>query len=102
MVKGDLSSALAASSLDIKLPSRPAYGTNGKAIILYANYFELKGVTLDTVLHRYSITFQPDKDLAKPKKKRLVQLLLKMAPFNGLPIATDWAQILVTPKEIPL
>jgi eukaryotic translation initiation factor 2C len=102
MVKGDLASALAASSLDIKLPLRPAYGVNGKAIVLYTNYYELKGISPDTLLYRYSVAFQPDNELPKPKKKRLVELLLQMAPFAGLPIASDWAQILVTPKNVPL
>jgi eukaryotic translation initiation factor 2C len=102
MVKGDLASSMAATSLDIKLPVRPAYGTNGRAIVLYTNYFELKGITPDIVLHRYSVAFQGDDDLPKPKKKRLIQLLLKMAPYVGLPVASDWAQILVTPKKIPL
>jgi hypothetical protein len=102
MVKGDLSSALAASSLEVQLPRRPAYGVNGKAIILYTNYFELKGISPDMVLYRYSIAFQPDNELPKPKKKRLVELLLNTSPFAGLPIASDWAQILVTPKKVPL
>jgi eukaryotic translation initiation factor 2C len=102
MVKGDLSTALAASSLDIKLPARPAYGTMGRAIVLYSNYFELKGINANTVLYRYSIAFQPDNELPKPKKKRLVELLLKTAPFAGLPVASDWAQILVSPKKVPM
>tara|TARA_R110002003_G_scaffold25_16_gene1274 strand:- start:18964 stop:21702 length:2739 start_codon:yes stop_codon:yes gene_type:complete len=102
MVKGDLSSALAASSLEVQLPRRPAYGVNGKATILYTNYFELKGISPDMVLYRYSIAFQPDNELPKPKKKRLVELLLNTSPFAGLPIASDWAQILVTPKKVPL
>jgi eukaryotic translation initiation factor 2C len=102
MIKGDLNAAMAASSLDIKLPTRPAYGTNGKAIVLYTNYFELKGVGPNTELYRYSLSFQPDSEMPKPKKKRLVELLLKMAPFAGLPIASDWAQILVSPNKIPL
>jgi eukaryotic translation initiation factor 2C len=102
MVKGDLSTALAASSLDVKLPARPAYGTNGRAIVLYSNYFELKGINANTELYRYSVAFQPDNDLPKPKKKRLVELLLKMAPFAGLPVASDWAQILVSPKKVPM
>jgi eukaryotic translation initiation factor 2C len=102
MVKGDLASTLAASSLDIQLPSRPAYGISGRAIVLYTNYFELKGINPDTVLYRYSLSFQPDNNLPKPKKKRLVELLLKTPPFAGLPIASDWAQILVTLKKVPL
>lgn len=102
MVKGDLSAALAASSLDIKLPPRPGYGTAGRGIVLYTNYFELKGIHTTTELYRYSLAFQPDNNLPKAKKKRLVELLLQMPPFAELPIASDWAQILVTPKKIPL
>lgn len=102
MVKGGLASALAASSLDVKLPPRPAYGTSGRAIVLYTNYFELKGINPDTELYRYSVSFQPDNELPKPKKKRLVELLLNTSPFAGLPIASDWAQILVTPKKVSL
>jgi eukaryotic translation initiation factor 2C len=102
MVKGDLSSAMAASSLSVTLPARPAYGTAGKAIVLYTNYFELKGISTEIELYRYSVAFQPDNELPRPKKKRLVELLLQTAPFAGLPIASDWAQILVSPKKIPL
>lgn len=102
MVKGDLSAALAAASLDIKLPARPGYGTAGKAIVLYTNYFELKGITPDATLYRYSVAFQPDNNIPKGRKRRLVEILLKTAPFAGLPIASDWSQILVTPKEIPI
>lgn len=102
MVKGDLSKALAATSLDMNLPARPGYGTAGKAIVLYTNYFELKGISPDTTLFRYSIAFAPDNNLPKGRKRRLVEILLKTKPFAGLPIASDWSQLLVTPKEIPL
>ncbi|KAF1845242.1 Piwi-domain-containing protein [Cucurbitaria berberidis CBS 394.84] len=102
MVKGDLSTALANSSLDIKLPARPGYGTTGRAIVLYTNYFELKGIKPETTLYRYSVAFLPDTELPKPKKRRLVELLLQTAPFKGLPIASDWSQILVTTHEVPL
>jgi eukaryotic translation initiation factor 2C len=101
MVKGDLNSALAASSLDIKLPTRPAYGTNGKAIVLYTNYLELKGINPNTELYRYSIAFQPDSNIPKPKRKRLVELLLNTVPFAGHPIASDWAQMMVSQRKFP-
>jgi len=101
MVKGDLASTLAAASLDIQLPPRPAYGKNGRPIVLYTNYFELKGIEADTVLYRYSVAIQEDNELPRPKKKRLIELLLQTAPFAGLPIASDWVQILVTPKNVP-
>jgi eukaryotic translation initiation factor 2C len=103
MIKGGLSAAMAASSLDIKLPTRPAYGTMGKAIVLYTNYFELKGIDPNaTALYRYSVNFQPDDKMPKPKKKRLVELLLQTVPFAGTSVASDWAQILVTRKKIGL
>ncbi|KAH8725031.1 ribonuclease H-like domain-containing protein [Phaeosphaeriaceae sp. PMI808] len=82
------------SSLDIKLPMRPGYGTNGKAIILYTNYFELKGINPKMDLYH--------NEIPKAKKKRLVEILLRTAPFAGLPVASDWAQLLVTPQKVPI
>ncbi|KAL5116399.1 hypothetical protein ACEQ8H_005747 [Pleosporales sp. CAS-2024a] len=102
LIKSDISSVMAASSIDFQLPIRPAYGATGKPIVLYTNYFELKGINANTELYRYSLAFQPENDLPRPKKKRLVELLLAMPPFEGLPIASDWAQMLVSPKKIPL
>ena len=102
MVQGGIASQLAASSLDSQLPPRPAYGVKGKAILLWTNYFELKMIRPDLDLYRYSVDFQPDDKLPKPKKKRLIQLLLNTAPFQGLPIASEWVQMLVTPEKIPL
>ncbi|KAF1352670.1 Piwi-domain-containing protein [Lizonia empirigonia] len=102
MVKGDLSTAMASASLGVKLPARPAYGTAGRAIVLYTNYFELKGISPNTDLYRYSVNFQPDDEMKKGKRRRLVELLLQTAPFEGLPIASDWAQNLISPKKIPV
>jgi eukaryotic translation initiation factor 2C len=101
MVKNDLSAIMAKSSLEFVLPSRPAYGTAGRAIVLHTNYFELKGVRPDTNLCRYSVAFS-DNELPKPKKKRLIEMLLQRPPFAKLPVASDWAQILVSPEKIPL
>jgi eukaryotic translation initiation factor 2C len=101
MVKGDLAAAMAASSLNFVLPSRPAYGTAGRAIVLHTNYFELKGVKPDTNLYRYSVAFS-DNDLSKPKKKRLIEMLLQLPAFAKMNIASDWAQILVSPEKVPL
>lgn len=102
MVKSDLSSAMASASLGVALPIRPAYGTAGRAIVLYTNYFELKGISPKTDLYRYSLAFQPDDKIPKARKRRLVEILLQTAPFEGLPVASDWAQILVSPKKIPI
>lgn len=109
MVKGNLASALARSSLDIQLPPRPAYGMLGRAIVLYTNSFALQGTAPNIVLWRYSVTIQEGDNnlrdnkstLSRPKKKRIVEILLETAPFAGLPIASDWAQMLVSPKKVP-
>jgi eukaryotic translation initiation factor 2C len=71
-------------------------------VVLWTNYFELKGIKPDTQLYRYSVAFQPENELPKPKKKRMIQLLLKQTPFAGEPIASDWAQFLISPKKIEL
>jgi eukaryotic translation initiation factor 2C len=101
MVKADLSTAMASASLGVALPPRPAYGKLGKAVVLYTNYFELKG-DLKMDLYRYSLSFQPNNEIPRAKKRRLVELLLQTPPFQGLPIASDWAQLLVSPKKIPI
>lgn len=102
MVKGDLAASLAKSSLDLKLPARPGYGAAGKAVILHTNYFELKGIKPDTQLFRYSVAFAPDNELPKAKKRRLMEQLLQIPPFQGRPVACDWAQLLVSSEEIPM
>lgn len=102
MVKADLSKSMASASLGVELPARPAYGKLGRPIVLYTNYFELKGIDPNMEIYRYAVSFQPDDKMPKAKKRRLVELLLQTAPFAGLPIASDWAQILISPKKIPI
>lgn len=98
----DPSGAVAALSLDgLTLPRRPGYGKAGIPVVLWTNYFELKGIKANTELYRYSVAFQPD-GLPKPKKKRLIQLLLQQAPFLGMPITSDWAQVLISAKKLEL
>ena len=52
-------------------------------------------------LYRYSVAFQPD-ETPKPKKKRLIQLLLQQPPFKGIASASDYAQVIITTKKINL
>lgn len=106
MVKPGLSSAMAASSLDFKLPSRPAYGMQGRAIALYANYFELKAANKNKDLYRYSLAFRSAEESElkdkKVKKKRVIEILLDMPTFSTLKVASDWTQKLVSAQKIPL
>ncbi len=62
----------------------------------------MKGINADTELYRYSVSFLPEGDMEKPKKKRLVQLLLQRAPFSTVPVVSDWAQVLISSKRIDL
>lgn len=102
MVRRDLSTALSTASLQDELPRRPNYGGKGQPITLHTNYFELKGISPDATLYIYSTAFIPEQGLVKGKRRRLLEILLRTALFAGLPIASDWAQSLVTPKKIPL
>lgn len=69
--------------------------------MLYTNYFELKGIKPDTILYRYNVILS-DPDLAKPKKRRIFDLLLKTEPFVRYKIASDGAQTLIAPEKVAL
>lgn len=89
-------------SLGEQLPKRPGYGKKGRKVILWANYLDVKATKGDVTLFRYSVAFQGQDDLPKPKKKRLVQLLLKEKCFQGIISASDWAQLIVTTAQVKL
>lgn len=96
------STALAAISLKDQLPLRPGYGIAGRKIVLWTNYFHLMPTDQPkNELYRYSVAFQPD-ETPKPKKKRLIQLLLQQPPFKGIASASDYAQVIITTKKINL
>ncbi|OCK75132.1 Piwi-domain-containing protein [Lepidopterella palustris CBS 459.81] len=98
----DISAALAATSFGDQLPRRPGYGTQGRKIVLFTNYFHLTPAQKTKgELYRYSIAFQPE-NTPKPKKKRLIQLLLEQPPFQRIPSASDNAQVIVTTKKVNL
>lgn len=55
-------------------------------MVLWTNYFELKGIKSETELYRYSVGFS-DNELPKPKKKRLIQLLLRLPAFTAVSVS---------------
>ncbi|KAF2276924.1 Piwi-domain-containing protein [Westerdykella ornata] len=97
-----ITTALAKTSLDDRLPSRPGYGTSGRHTVMWANYFHIKLTDPDVAYYDYSVAIQEDNQLPKAKKKRLIQLLLQREPFAGQDCATDWAQRIITPKKLAL
>ncbi|KAK5256298.1 hypothetical protein LTR40_010445, partial [Exophiala xenobiotica] len=60
-------------------PPRPGYGTRGREMVLWANYFELTGYE-NLLLYRHSISIAPDRNGREPgpkKRRRIVQILLE-------------------------
>lgn len=114
----DLAGAMVGTSLAEQLPRRPGYGTSGQQVVLWTNYLPVTLAQKDLVLYRYSVAIQPKAkdekskgeaegelkpdDLPKPKRKRLVQLLLQQTPFAKLATASDWAQTIVCTEKVPL
>lgn len=85
------------------LPLRPGYNTQGKEILLYANYIDLT-VKSGVRCYRYSIDIGPGPDKKVPsikRCKRLVQLLLEehFAAERGH-IATDSRANMVSSKKL--
>jgi hypothetical protein len=68
----------------------------------------MKHIGADKTLYRYSITIQEqvgqgrDVILSKPKKKRLIQLLLTQMPFTDAECASDWSQLLISTTRLQL
>jgi hypothetical protein len=62
-----------------RLPQRPGFGTKGRAVVLWTNYFNLT-VYGELLLHRYSIEIVGDRTSRIPtgkKLKRVVQLFIE-------------------------
>lgn len=113
----DLENAIVAKPRDLTskdFPARPGYGTAGKAIILRANYFQLKTASTNKDLYRYNVSVmekegKKDKGdrgtsvgLSKPKTRRLMEMILESDLFRGKTWATDYSSIIVTTEKLSL
>ncbi|KAJ9601979.1 hypothetical protein H2200_013538 [Cladophialophora chaetospira] len=97
-------SVLKTSKLDAALPVRPAYGTQGRPIILWSNFMQLTS-SGTLLLHRYKIEFSKNQvngqDIKPKDKKRIVQLLLQdNFRGDGPTIATDFRGNLISTKRL--
>lgn len=83
-------------------PQRPAYGTQGKRVTLWANYFELLP-SKTAPFNRYGISFiaqgKGGEEPKGKKRERLTQLLLAELPTN-VPLATDYKSTILTTKSL--
>lgn len=88
-----------------KNPPRPGFGTRGKEVLLWTNYFRLDSQT-ELELYRYSVTIAAGTGGKSPvgkKAKRIVQLLLEEHfPSQGHSIATDFKSNLISRDELDI
>jgi eukaryotic translation initiation factor 2C len=59
------------------MPLRPGYGTQGTAVLLWANYMAINrnDKTMNVVFYRYKIDIHPDKDGKVPKGRKAAQII---------------------------
>ncbi|KAK5263502.1 hypothetical protein LTR96_011086 [Exophiala xenobiotica] len=93
------------SSPNGHFPERPGFGTKGREILLWTNYFELTAYG-NLILYRYSITVAPDRNGKIPagkKQRRLVQLLLEEHfDQHGTDIVTDFKSNVLSRVQLDL
>ncbi|KAK5102982.1 hypothetical protein LTS08_003785 [Lithohypha guttulata] len=109
---GDLQTSLQKMSLTEKtlIPARPGYGTKGRPVKLWTNYFELLP-TEDAPFNRYAIHFKEEPKPGATKDKnaedqgpkgrkleRLVHLLLEQLP--KVPLATDHSSTMLSTQPL--
>lgn len=80
----------------IPLPLRPGYGSQGRDVDLFANYFEIGGVD-KLELHEYIVHVQGNPNISLRVKRRLFTLLLR--EFPGQAVATNYVDKIICIKE---
>ncbi|KAH8668088.1 QDE2 protein [Tricladium varicosporioides] len=81
MVSAGGTGALGRASLTQQFPARPGYGTQGKKIAVFANYFKVM-VPLELAVTRYNVEVSPE---AQGRKLyRIFELLIELPEFRGV------------------
>ncbi|KAL8850376.1 MAG: hypothetical protein Q9221_004696 [Calogaya cf. arnoldii] len=85
----------------LSIPARPSYGTNGKQVVLWTNYFPLLAESKRQIF-RYTIDISPTIDSNRRKTRRLIELLQanNKEHFELAEVATDFANIFITSKKL--
>lgn len=89
--------ALAKLSVNQAFPSRPGYGSQGKRVLVYANYFKVI-VPKDLTLTRYNVEVSPE--ATGKKLARVFQLLLALPEFAG--VATEWKSMIISRQALSI
>ncbi|ETI22358.1 hypothetical protein G647_06432 [Cladophialophora carrionii CBS 160.54] len=93
------------SPLVARLPLRPGFGTQGREVLLWTNYFQLVSYG-GLLLHRYGLDISPDQAGRRPagkKVRRIIELLLEEHLGQYSPgIATDFKTNLISSAELDI
>lgn len=87
-----------------RFPGRTGYGTEGTPVILRTNHFHLRFASElgapdnNRVLYRYEVEILGD--VSKIQKRRAIEQLLLLPPFQNEQCATDYAKIIVTTADL--
>ena len=99
-MKLDLNKSISKLALNTEPIRRPEYGTQGKRVNLWTNYFNLAFIGKYD-LYKYTVTFH-DENISKRSKRRFIQTLLQEQVFQGANAATDFSQIIITTRKLKL
>ncbi|KAI1818506.1 Piwi-domain-containing protein [Poronia punctata] len=89
---GDLTQALASTSLGERLPARPGYGTSGRKIQLRTNYFPIKwDLNRDKMIYRHEIEIEPE--VKGKKRAQVITLFLQRAKASHVPVSDFVSQL---------
>ena len=100
--ENSLVAALTKSKKSIGYPQRPGYGTQGREVHLFANYFELKSVGKSLYRHSIEIDALSAREPAPKKARRIICLLLEEEPFSEFrpSIVTDYRSNMISHLKI--
>ncbi|KAK5174216.1 uncharacterized protein LTR77_001296 [Saxophila tyrrhenica] len=80
----------------VSMPGRRGYGTEGQEITLRTNYFKFNSD--NTILFRYDLSL--GSDISRPKRRRLIDEVLRDAMFQGKAVATDYSNVIITTSKL--
>ena len=87
---------------ELNFPQRPGYGTVGRPIKLFANFFQLKLPSNDTVYH-YDVSIEPEP--VKPVRREIMTILYEKygtEAFGKAVPAYDGSRNLYAMKDLPV
>ncbi|QDS74902.1 hypothetical protein FKW77_003864 [Venturia effusa] len=101
-VISDPSNALGGLTVEDGLPRRPAYGAEGKGVVLRTNFFKITLKNANQILYRYQVDIEPDAGLSRKKIRRYVELFLAQQLFTKTTAASDYGKTIYTNGKLDL